>query len=122
MTNPAITSGLCSFLSKQANLSLFLFAGKNISLHCLLPSLTHIKEVLRDRGFHCSKSNGPLMMVMMVMTWQESRAEVSVVPSRLGRPLLLVVCVLSRMDVYILTTRTMTASTVTLMTMLLGKC
>lgn len=73
-------------------MSLFLFAGKNISLHCLLPSLTHIKEVLRDRGFHCSKSNGPLMMVMMVMTWQESRAEVSVVPSRLGRPLLLVVC------------------------------
>lgn len=41
---------------------------------------------------HCSKSNGPLMMMkMMVMTWQESRAEVSIVPARLGRYLGLVI-------------------------------
>lgn len=33
-----------------------------------------------------------MMMVMMVMTWQESRAEFSFVPAGLGKCRLLVVC------------------------------
>lgn len=67
--------------------SLFLYSEHIEEDHMSAVLSTYNNKVLRD--FHCRKRGGPLMMMMgvmmMVVTWQESRAEVSVGPSILGR-------------------------------------